>query len=124
MRVIIAGSRYIIDNEALFLALEQAEIEGIRPTTILQGGARGVDELALIYGVNYDIPVLTFKADWDKHGYAAGPIRNKMMATNADALIAIWDGRTQRSGTYNMISEALAKRLKVFVLLWTESKEE
>ena len=33
-----------------------------------------------------------FDTDWNKHGRAAGPIRNKQMAEYGDALLIIWDG--------------------------------
>ena len=53
-------------------------------------------------------------ADWDKHGKAAGPIRNAEMAEVADALIAFWDGQSR--GTANMISLAKSKGLSVAVV--------
>lgn len=53
--------------------------------------------------IGRDIPVKRFPADWDRHGRAAGPIRNCQMAQYADALIAIWDGKSR--GTKNMIDE-------------------
>ena len=36
------------------------------------------------------------------------------MAEYADALVALWDGRSR--GTKNMIDEAMKRELKVFVL--------
>ena len=50
--------------------------------------------------------VLSFPADWDKYGKAAGYKRNDEMARNADALIAFWDGKSR--GTRHMID--LAKK--------------
>jgi hypothetical protein len=54
-----------------------------------------------------------FPADWKTHGKAAGPIRNRQMAKNAEALIALWDGNSR--GTKNMIETATKLGLKVYV---------
>lgn len=43
-----------------------------------------------------------FKSDWEKHGKAAGPIRNKKMAEYADAVILFPGGK----GTASMKKEA------------------
>jgi predicted Rossmann fold nucleotide-binding protein DprA/Smf involved in DNA uptake len=63
-----------------------------------------------------------FPADWNKHGRGAGMIRNRLMAHNADALIAVWDGVS--SGTDNMISLAKVRGLKVFVYITSTKKIE
>lgn len=54
-----------------------------------------------------------YEADWDKHGKAAGPIRNQEMAEYADALIAVWDGESR--GTRDMIDKALDEGLDIYV---------
>ena len=53
--------------------------------------------------------------DWNKHGKAAGPIRNRQMAEYADCLIAVWDGKSR--GTKNMIDE-MNKLMKPVFLIW------
>lgn len=111
MRTIIAGGRDITD----ILLVEQAVCEsGFEITYVVSGKARGVDTLGEQWAEARGIPVLSFPANWDKYGKAAGAIRNKEMAENADALIAIWDGVSL--GTGNMVSAAFQKGLKVFVL--------
>ena len=59
--------------------------------------------------------VKEFPANWARHGRSAGPIRNQEMAEYADALIALWDGKSK--GTENMISEAQKRGLKVYIHL-------
>lgn len=44
------------------------------------------------------------KAEWDKYGKAAGPIRNVEMMGYADFFIAVWDGVSR--GTKNAIQLA------------------
>jgi hypothetical protein len=59
-------------------------------------------------------PVKLFPADWNTHGTAAGPIRNKQMAEYADGLIAFWDRKSK--GTKNMIDTAISHGLPVVVI--------
>lgn len=109
MRVIIAGSRTI--NEAS--ELEKAiELSGFTISKIICGGAMGVDRLGEKYAFSHDLPIQYFWPDWEQHGKAAGPIRNSLMAENADALILVWDGKSR--GSNDMLSKANAKGLKVY----------
>lgn len=109
-KVIIYGSRTIVNYRILLDALKKSNFE---ITEILSGGARGVDTLAIRYAKENDIPYKIYKADWNKYGKSAGPIRNKEMINNADALIAIWDGKSR--GTADIIRRARRKGIRVFV---------
>jgi len=107
MRLIIAGSRDISWEEAyakiVELRIEDHEI--LFATEIVSGCCpTGADHAGEIYGEFYSIPVTLFKPDWETHGRAAGPIRNKQMAEYGDALLLIWDGesRGSRNMKYNM----------------------
>jgi len=100
MKVIIAGSRSIEDWTIVATAIRNSPF---KITEVVSGGARGVDNLAESLADLHGMPVKLFPADWNKHGKAAGPIRNKQMAEYADCLIAIWDGESK--GTSNMIQE-------------------
>ena len=110
MRTIIAGSRGITDYGRLCRAVERS---GIQPRTIISGGARGVDELSIRYAEFNKITCVVIRADWKRFGRAAGPMRNALMAEDADALIAIWDGKSR--GTEDMIAKATLKGLKIEV---------
>ncbi len=81
--------------------------------TVVCGKARGADLFGEQYAKERGYAVAYFPADWDKHGKAAGFIRNEQMAQNADALVAFWDGRSR--GTRNMIELARRYNLKVRV---------
>ena len=52
MKVLICGSRDISDLAVISQAIEQS---GMRPTTIISGGARGVDRLAGEYAASHGI---------------------------------------------------------------------
>lgn len=75
-----------------------------RITTIIHGGARGADEGAALWGESEGVRVLTFSANWKKHGKAAGPIRNARMICEGRPHVAIAfpGGR----GTADMVRQA------------------
>lgn len=110
MKVIIAGCRDCWAWDKLLDAIEEAQFD---IKTVLCGGASGVDRMGEHFATEMNIPVQYWLADWHTNGKAAGPIRNRKMAENADALIALWDGKSP--GTKNMIETARKKGLKVYV---------
>jgi len=110
MKVIIAGSRTITDIELVEKAIEDSPFD---ITEVVTGCARGVDTLGIKFAWEHMIPKKEFPADWDKYGKAAGFIRNKQMAEYADALIAVWDGKSK--GTAHMIDIAKKEGLEVFI---------
>lgn len=73
MKTIICGSRTTTDPALLALALSKC---GWEVTEVICGEARGGGYLGAGMGRKHDIPVRSFFADWDKHGKAAGFIRN------------------------------------------------
>jgi len=107
--VIIAGSRGITDYSIIEAAVIQS---GFEITRVVSGTARGVDQLGEKYAQLHNFPVDKYPADWNTHGKRAGYLRNKQMADNADALIAIWDGVSK--GTKHMIEIAAGKGLRVY----------
>lgn len=109
-RVIIAGGRDIHDYDLVLDAIEES---GFRIDVVISGGAKGVDALGEKYSEEMMLNLTIFRADWQTHGRAAGPIRNRKMAENADALIAVWDGKSR--GTKNMIETATKLGLLVYV---------
>ncbi len=110
MKVIIAGGREINDYDLLLKAVLNA---GFDITAVVSGGARGADAMGERFAEEAGLQLFKFPADWDKHGRAAGPIRNQVMGDFADALIALWDGQSR--GTKHMIDYATKKGLKVHV---------
>lgn len=97
-------------------ALQDAFLwEAINPTCIVSGTARGVDRLGEQIAADHNLPVARYPAKWDKYGPTAGFIRNGVMAANADALVAVWDGRSP--GTKNMIAQARLQGLLVHVYI-------
>jgi hypothetical protein len=110
MRVIIAGSRNINSMDILEKAID---LSGFSITEVISGGARGVDTLGENWATDHGITFKRFPALWGDYGRSAGYKRNVVMAQNADALIALWNGSSK--GTKHMIDIAKKQKLKVFV---------
>lgn len=110
MRVIIAGGREYHNYDTLLKAIEESHFE---ISVVVSGGASGVDAMGERYASDMNKPLHIYLADWKRYGKAAGPLRNRKMAENADALIAIWDGKSK--GTKNMIETAEKMNLYVYV---------
>lgn len=114
MRVIIAGGRDFQDYGLLQTKCNNI-LKNIKGRiTILCGKAKGADTLGEWYAKANMYDISYYPANWNKLGKAAGYIRNKEMAENADCLIAFWDGVSK--GTKHMIDLAKEKGLKIRII--------
>lgn len=110
MKVIIAGGRDITDYSLVESAVAES---GFTPTLVISGCAPGADTLGEEWASKHNVSIQKFPADWNTHGKAAGPIRNRQMVAAADALIALHDGESR--GTADCIKAATKAGIKVFV---------
>ena len=120
MLLVIAGSRTAREShvrQALMRCPWKNKI-----TKVISGTAHGADKFGEKYAIENGIEVIKFPADWDQYGMSAGPRRNKEMAQNADALLAIWDGSSR--GTESMISYARKNGLKTMIYYFQENRIE
>ena len=105
-RILVCGGvewSNITLTEAVLDGFREQYHEKGRPIVIVQGGAVGADYIAKAWAEKHDIPGETFKAEWNKYGRAAGPIRNSaMLKTSPDLVIAFPGGR----GTNDTVTKA------------------
>lgn len=117
IKVIIAGGRdfnnYELLRQKMDSVLRNRQDEEI---IIVSGKARGADALGERYADERGYRVSEHPADWDRFGKAAGYIRNKEMAKEADALVAFWDGKSR--GTKHMIDLAREHGLKISIVYY------
>lgn len=110
-RVLVCGGRNFVDRDAVFAALDDAKsVYG--DLIVIQGGATGVDALAVEWcNRQPSIHMVHEPADWKTHGRAAGPIRNQRMIDvhKPDVVIAFVGGR----GTADMVRRAVVAGIPV-----------
>ena len=110
MKVAIVGSRDYPDLNKVQYYVESLPWD----TTVISGGARGVDTTAENAAVALRLGVEVHPADWDRLGKSAGYIRNEKMVDAADRVVAFWDGESK--GTKHSIDLALRKRKNLEVI--------
>lgn len=80
--------------------------------SIIHGGATGADNASGEWAKKHNIPCKVFKADWNRFGKAAGPIRNQEMLNKGQPdFVYAFSGRI---GTPDMIKKAKAANVPVF----------
>lgn len=126
MNLIIAGCRDFTDRDFIYEGIDSFITDHGTPDLIIEGGATGVDRIAGEYARDHNIPLRIFKADWNKYGRVAGPIRNEKMAryvfdricrySEHGYLLAFWDGKSR--GTKNMIEKAQRYGLTIIMKIF------
>lgn len=88
MRIIVTGGRDYKDQKKL-----EEVLDLLYPSFVIEGGAAGADELARTWCLKNKVEGKTYRADWNKHGRSAGPIRNRqMIEENPDAIVIAFPG--------------------------------
>lgn len=99
-KVAVVGSR---DFPSQYM-VERVIYELPKSCIIVSGGARGVDtwaeQVAKYHGRDTEI----FYPEWQKYGKSAGYVRNNIIVSSCDILIAFWDGKSR--GTKHSINLA------------------
>lgn len=111
MKVLVCGGRDYSDYDTVIDVLNDVEMTFGPIKAIIHGGASGADLLGSRWGFATGRSVMPFKANWNLHGKAAGPIRNQLMLDKAkpDLVVAFPGGK----GTADMVARAKAANVKV-----------
>lgn len=106
--VLVCGNRKWLNRSLI----ESKLIRFYKDTKIIHGGATGADSLAGSIAEHLGYKVTVFRADWEAHGCAAGPIRNrKMLDTKPDLVLAFYHGPCK--GTADCVAEAMRRGIPV-----------
>ena len=118
MKILITGSRYWNTNEDWWKINNVLHDATVATDILIAGGAPGVDTLAAQWA-RTALPnrrCLILRAQWDIHGKAAGPIRNReMLDLQPDIVIAFHDNLAQSKGTKDCVEEAVRRGIPVAV---------
>jgi hypothetical protein len=88
----------------------RAAFDRLNPTVVIEGEARGADQLCRKEAVLRGIEVLRFPAQWERYGRGAGPIRNQQMLDEGqpDMVVAFHPDLARSKGTADMVKRAEA----------------
>lgn len=110
MKVIICGGRDYINATHLFAYLDK--FHALFPIDeLIEGGAKGADQLAFQWASANNVKVIEVPANWSKFGKKAGPLRNQEMLDLCPGAVIAFPGNT---GTAHMTSIARKAGIKVY----------
>lgn len=112
LRVIICGGRTYTERAYMAEVIyKHCEIRRRNDVILIHGGARGADAQCNDLGSAWGLQAPeVHRADWDRYGPGAGPIRNQeMVDAGADLLIAFPGGR----GTEDCVRRAEVAGIRV-----------
>lgn len=112
------------DMSRMYLRVDDGEdnLDHQTITTLVSGGAIGVDLIAETVARNTKTKCLIFKPQWDKLGKRAGFERNKRIVEAAEVVVAFWDGESK--GTQHTINLALAAGKPTYILVWNNDHKK
>lgn len=117
MKIAFVGSRDFPNEHLITEVMFGLPVD----TVVVSGGAPGVDTWAKEAAETFGLRTKIFPADWEKHGKAAGPIRNAEIVAFSDRVVAFWDGKSR--GTLDTIKKARAAGKPVVIFRPDGSRE-
>lgn len=119
MRILITGERDWKDESQVTGAIDRMRA-GLEPgeVTIVVGDCpTGADAIARDYALRSGFQPEVWFARWAELGLGAGPERNgRMVASGAEYCLAFWSGRTERSGTFDCLLQAVKAGIPVRII--------
>jgi len=95
VRILVTGSRNWTNAQAVWAALNEQLTERGPFTLVVGDCPTGADSIAWGWAFSNGLTAEVHHADWDVHGRAAGPIRNRaMVESGADLCLAFPLGKS------------------------------
>jgi uncharacterized phage-like protein YoqJ len=115
VKIAVIGSRSLNVDVSSYIPKEA--------TTIISGGAKGIDQCAAEYARKRGLELIEFRPDWRRYGRGAAFRRNDLIIDNADVVLAFWDGESP--GTRYQIEQARkrGKPCQVVIIGANQDKE-
>ena len=115
MKLLVCGSRSITDREYVYSCIDDAnQLLGVPIRQIIEGDAKGVDQIAGEYAISHQIGWCKYLPNWGKFGKSAGFKRNTDMVIACDKGIAIWDGISKGTKDSIIKLKKSGKLLKIY----------
>lgn len=110
LRILVCGDRHWTDYKMVYETLEHFNESYVRtgPVLVIDGRARGADNLGNKAARKLGFDTLRFAANWRKFGKAAGPIRNQKMLDKGkpNLVLAFHRNINKSKGTKDMVNRA------------------
>jgi len=102
---LICGGRNFSDKDLFISVMNNLVHHRGYPDRIIEGGALGADRMGQLWAFEFEIQLITVRADWRTFGRAAGPRRNQIMINEykPELVIAFPGG----AGTSDMVRRSL-----------------
>jgi hypothetical protein len=109
MKVLVTGSRSWDDRDLL-----ESTLDGYRSemTELIEGCAKGADQMAEAWAVSRGVSLHHFPADWKRKHRAAGPVRNREMLKHGPDLPDLESSK----GTADMVRIARHNGISVILI--------
>lgn len=112
-RVLCCGGRNFDNYNFVIIVLDRLR-EMFGDFVVIQGGAKGADDLCALWARSKGLPVITVEANWSFYQKAAGAIRNQWMLDFCLPTYAV--AFPGGKGTSDMIEKCKSNGLTVWQL--------
>lgn len=118
-KLAVVGSRHWTNKITLshilnyWISQRESIYDGVM---IVTGGAGGADTMAKEYAEKNGIEIRVHNPDWKQYGKAAGPIRNSMIVSEADEMIAFIKNGLENKGTWDAVHKMLKELKQVHLI--------
>ena len=119
MKVGVVGSRSFRDYRRMVEELDALDLS-VADEIVSGGCGTGADYLAEQYSRYRKHPLKVFKAEWNKYGKAAGPIRNLELIKYCDRVVVFWDGSSR--GSADVIARCLELKKEFSIVFFRQFK--
>ena len=108
MKVAVIGSRSLNVDVSCYIPSEA--------TTIVTGGAKGIDSLAEKYADEHNLKKIIFKPQYELYKKVAPIKRNILIVNEADLIVAIWDGKSKGTKFTIDYAKKINKSIRIFIV--------
>ena len=117
MKILACGDREWTDRGKIGQLWTLYSVQAGWQVTLIHGDCRGADRLAGEEGYKQGWRVIACPADWEKHGRAAGPVRNiQMLDMRPDLVVAFHSDLSKSKGTAHTVREAKKRGIPVEIV--------
>lgn len=117
-RLLVYGGRDFRDRQLVYAVLDEEHARA-PIAVVIHGAAKGTDSLADAWASERGVERESYRAEWEKVGRIAGPLRNaEMISAGPSDAVEFPGGR----GTRDMHKRVVANRIQLRVVAGKESK--